>query len=164
MAHADGRFIAGDLSFRCTLGKGGIISAADKREGDGASPVGVWPIRSVYYRPDRILQPQTGLNCIPLRPHDGWCDAPTDPLYNRPVTLPYPASHEKLWRTDHVYNVICELGFNDDPILPGQGSAIFMHLARANYEPTEGCVALSEADLLAVLKICTSDTTVEITG
>lgn len=162
MAHADGRFITGDLSFRCALGKGGVISAENKREGDGASPIGIWPISNVYYRPDRIARPQTGLNCIPLRPHDGWCDDPTDPLYNRPVTLPYPASHEKLWRVDHVYNVICELGFNDDPILPGQGSAIFMHLAKVNYEPTEGCVALAEADLLEVMKICTAQTTVEI--
>jgi L,D-peptidoglycan transpeptidase YkuD (ErfK/YbiS/YcfS/YnhG family) len=164
MAYADGRFIAGDLSFRCALGKGGVISAVDKREGDGASPIGNWPIRNVYYRPDRVKRPQTRLNCIPLRAHDGWCDAPADPLYNRPVTLPYPASHEKLWRVDHVYNVICELGFNDDPILPGHGSAIFMHLARVNYEPTEGCVALAETDLLAVLKVCTPDTVVEILG
>lgn len=163
IARSNGQFSGHDLSFRCALGKGGVIGADRKREGDGASPIGIWPIRRVYYRPDRMTAPDTQLACVPLRPHDGWCDDPSNPLYNRPVSLPYSASHEILWREDHVYDVICELGYNDDPVFPGKGSAIFMHLAHETYTPTEGCVALSEADLREVLRFCAPGAAVEIT-
>ncbi|HEY5346811.1 MAG TPA: hypothetical protein VIJ72_01360, partial [Rhizomicrobium sp.] len=82
----------------------------------------------------------------------GWCDAPGDPSYNRPVRLPYPASAEQLWREDHVYDIIVVLGFNDDPVIAGKGSAIFLHLAKPDYAPTAGCVALALPDMLAALK------------
>lgn len=141
----------GGLSFRCALGKGGVQPEADKREGDGATPLGRYPLRQVLYRPDRLAMPQTRLPCVALTPLSGWCDDPADPAYNRPVTLPYAASHEKLWRDDHVYDVIVVLGHNDDPPVPGLGSAIFLHLARPDYSGTEGCVALAQADLLTLL-------------
>ncbi len=150
-ANADGRFAFGDASVRCALGKGGVVTAEAKREGDGGSPIGVWAMRRVFYRPDRLSAPLTALPVISLRPSDGWCDAPDDAAYNRPVILPFPASHEKLWRGDHVYDVIVELGYNDDPVVAGKGSAIFLHVARDDYAPTEGCVALALQDLLAVL-------------
>ena len=89
---------------------------------------------------------------VPIREHDGWCDDPADPLYNRPVTLPYDASHEKMWREDDVYDIVVELGHNDDPPVPGLGSAVFLHVAKPDYEATEGCIALSEADLRTALK------------
>ena len=82
---------------------------------------------------------------------DGWCDAPGDPAYNRPVKLPYSASAERLWREDHLYDIIVVLGFNDDPVVAGKGSAIFLHLAKADYAPTAGCVALALDDMLAAL-------------
>lgn len=150
-ARANGQFSKNDHFVRCALGKGGVVGAEIKREGDGASPQGVWPMRRVFYRPDRLAPPQTALPVLSLRPSDGWCDAPGDGAYNRPVVLPYPASHETLWREDGVYDVIVELGYNDDPVVAGKGSAIFMHVARENYAPTEGCVALALDDLLAVL-------------
>lgn len=134
---------------RCAIGRGGY--ALDKREGDGATPIGIWPFRLVYYRPDRGPAPKTGLEVRPLSKNDGWCDAPDDPAYNRPVTLPYPASHEEMWRDDHLYDIVIVLGHNDDPPVPGRGSAIFMHVARDGYEPTEGCVALKRQDLEHVL-------------
>lgn len=136
----------------CTLGRAGIVPAEVKREGDGASPAGIWPMRRVFYRPDRVEPPQTALDRVPLRPFDGWCDAPGHPLYNRPVRLPFPASHETLWREDHVYDLIVELGYNDAPVRDGAGSAIFLHLMRPDSAPTEGCVALALADLLEVLR------------
>lgn len=151
-AHGDGRFTGDRIEARCALGKGGLIAALDKREGDGASPIGVWPLRRVFWRSDRVARPETRLETVPLRRHDGWCDAPGHPLYNRFVTRPFPASHEQLWREDVVYNLIVELGHNDSPPVPGLGSAIFMHLAKPDYTPTEGCVALAEDDLRAVLK------------
>ncbi|MEL6285274.1 MAG: L,D-transpeptidase family protein [Pseudomonadota bacterium] len=161
-AHADGRFRGEGLSLRCVLGKGGVAAPADKREGDGASPLGVWPMRRVFYRPDRLAPPETGLSKVPLAPHDGWCDDPAHRLYNRPIQQPFNASHERLWRDDHVYDLIVELGYNDDPVTPGAGSAIFFHLTRPDLAPTEGCVALSLEDFLAVLMRCSDGSCLEI--
>lgn len=144
-----------DKRVRCALGRGGL--RADKREGDGATPLGCFPLRRVLYRPDRLSAPKTGLPCEPMAPDDGWCDEPADPAYNRPVKLPYPASHERLWREDGVYDLVVVLGHNDDPPTPGAGSAIFLHLARPDYSPTEGCVALRREDLLDLLKDCGPD-------
>ncbi len=129
-----------------------MIPAADKREGDGASPIGRWPVRRVFYRPDRSAPPETGLPAIALRPDDGWNDDPAKAAYNRLVPLPCRGSHERLWRPDGLYDLIVELGYNDDPPLAGRGSAIFLHVARPGYRPTEGCVALADADLREVLK------------
>jgi L,D-peptidoglycan transpeptidase YkuD (ErfK/YbiS/YcfS/YnhG family) len=151
IAHPDGRFDFGPRAFRCALGRSGVLAADEKREGDGSSPVGVWPIRRLLYRPDVGLPP-TALPARPIARDDGWCDAPADPAYNRPVKLPYPASCEALWREDHVYDLVVVLGHNDDPPRPGLGSCIFLHLARADFSPTEGCVALARADLEAVLR------------
>lgn len=150
--NARGKFSGGKVTCRCTLGKGGVIGAKQKREGDGATPLGVWRMKRVFYRPDRVARPETRLPVVPLSPHDGWCDAPDHPLYNRPVRLPFASSHETLWREDHVYDVIVELAHNDDPVVPGWGSAIFFHLARPDYRPTEGCVAIALEDMLAALK------------
>ena len=162
IARADGSFFGMDFTCQCALGVGGVIGAGLKREGDGASPIGIWQTRRLFYRPDRMAPPATRLPMVPLRAHDGWCDAPDDPLYNHPVALPSPASAEKLWRADHVYNLIVELGYNDDPVISGKGSAIFMHLAREAYQPTEGCIALNETDLRTVLRFLTPDSRIEI--
>ena len=136
---------------KAAFGKGGVVPAAEKREGDGAGPIGAWPLRRVLYRPDKGQAPRTGLSVEAINPEDGWCDAPLDPAYNRPVTLPYPASAERLWRDDGLYDLVVILGYNDDPVVPGAGSAIFLHLASPGYGPTEGCVALARPDLEALL-------------
>lgn len=134
---------------RCAVGRGGI--GANKREGDGITPVGKWRMRALLFRPDRLPRaPLTGLPLRGLRPEDGWCDDPGDPLYNRPVKLPFRAHAENLWRDDVVYDLIVALGYNDDPPVPGRGSAIFLHVARPDFSPTEGCFALAHDDLLAV--------------
>ncbi len=137
---------------RCALGRTGVTPAESKREGDGASPIGVWPIRGVFRRSDRLSQPETSLPATALIPEAGWCDDPADPFYNRLVILPYAASHEELWREDGLYDLIVELGYNDDPVVKGKGSAIFLHLAREDYFPTEGCIACALPDLLAMLR------------
>jgi L,D-peptidoglycan transpeptidase YkuD (ErfK/YbiS/YcfS/YnhG family) len=136
---------------KAALGKGGLKPAAEKREGDGASPIGAWPLRRVLYRPDKGPPPQTALPVEAIGPEDGWCDAPLDPNYNRPVTLPHATSAERMWRDDDLYDLVVVLGHNDDPVIPGAGSAIFLHLAKPDYAPTEGCVALARADLEALL-------------
>jgi L,D-peptidoglycan transpeptidase YkuD (ErfK/YbiS/YcfS/YnhG family) len=161
--HADGRLELGDgRVVRAALGKGGLKPASEKREGDGASPIGVWPIRKVLYRPDKDGIPQTALTLEALAANDGWCDAPGDPNYNRPVTLPYPASAETMWRSDSLYDLVVVLGHNDEPVVPGAGSAIFLHLAKPDYSPTEGCVALARDDMLAFLALAKPGDAVEI--
>jgi L,D-peptidoglycan transpeptidase YkuD (ErfK/YbiS/YcfS/YnhG family) len=134
---------------RCAIGRGGVVR--DKREGDGATPVGRWPLRRVLFRPDRLAAPHTRLPVAPLAPDAGWCDDPADPAYNRPVRLPYAGRHERLWREDGLYDVIVVLAHNDDPPVPDLGSAIFLHVARPDFAPTEGCVALARDDLLWLL-------------
>jgi L,D-peptidoglycan transpeptidase YkuD (ErfK/YbiS/YcfS/YnhG family) len=149
-----------DRTYRCALGRGGVH--IDKREGDGVTPVGRFPLRRVLYRPDRLSAPVTRLPVAPLAPDDGWCDDPVDAQYNRPVRLPYAARHEELWRADALYDVIVVIGHNDAPVVAGMGSAIFMHLASADYRPTQGCVALARQDLLDVLAGVGADTVLEI--
>jgi L,D-peptidoglycan transpeptidase YkuD (ErfK/YbiS/YcfS/YnhG family) len=145
----DGSARIGGAQFRCAIGRGGV--RADKREGDGATPVGRWPLREVFYRADRLARPSTVLPARALEKNDGWCDAPDDAQYNRHVTHPYPASAEKLWRADHLYDLIVVVGYNDAPVVSGKGSAIFLHVARTNYTPTVGCVAFKPSDLLSIL-------------
>jgi L,D-peptidoglycan transpeptidase YkuD (ErfK/YbiS/YcfS/YnhG family) len=141
----------GGVEFRCALGRGGVTR--DKREGDGATPVGTWPLREVFYRADRVLRPKTALPLRKLKRSDGWCDAPGDAHYNRRVKLPYPASAEHLWRADRLYDLIVVVGYNDAPVRPDAGSAIFLHVARADYAPTAGCVAFARADLRKILRL-----------
>jgi L,D-peptidoglycan transpeptidase YkuD (ErfK/YbiS/YcfS/YnhG family) len=122
-----------------------------KREGDGATPTGLFRLESIYYRPDRGPRPQTGLPLKIIRPTDGWCDAPADRNYNRSVCHPYPASAEEMWRPDGLYDVVVVLDCNRRPRIRGRGSAIFMHVARPGFKPTEGCIALRRADLVRIL-------------
>lgn len=150
--HPDGLLTWPGGSLPSVLGRGGI--KLDKREGDGATPVGCFPLRRVLWRADRLPMPRTGLPLQAIEPDDGWCDDPADPAYNRPVKRPYAASHEALWREDGVYDVIVVMGHNDDPVAPGLGSAVFFHVARPDRSPTEGCVALPLDDLLRVLAVC----------
>jgi L,D-peptidoglycan transpeptidase YkuD (ErfK/YbiS/YcfS/YnhG family) len=135
---------------RAAIGPAGI--ARKLSEGDGVTPLGVFSLRRVFYRADRIAKPESILPVRAIAKDDGWCDAPEDVNYNRLVTLPYPAGAENLWREDHVYDLIAVIGFNDDPVVPDKGSAIFLHLARPDYLATAGCVALAEADLRAALE------------
>lgn len=146
--------------FRCTLGRGGVTT--DKREGDGATPAGAYPLRQLLYRSDRLAPPTNALPTSPLRPRDGWCDDPGHSAYNRPVTLPLDASSESMWRDDHLYDLVVVLGYNDDPVVSGLGSAIFLHVASPEYSPTEGCIALAKEDLLTVLADITPGSDIRI--
>ncbi len=161
LVQGDKLMLAGQV-FRCALGRSGVKPAEEKREGDGFTPAGTYALRRVYYRADRLEKPLCQLPVQVLTPADGWCDAPDDANYNRFVLLPYSASHEELWREDKLYDVIVEIGHNDDPVVPYLGSAIFMHVARDNYGPTGGCISLSLNDLLAVLGQVTEESTVTV--
>lgn len=139
------------LTLRAAHGRSGITNT--KREGDGATPSGLLKLVRVFYRADRIGPPRCHVPIQPLSPQDGWCDEQTDKAYNKPVRLPYRASHEELWRNDHVYDIIGVLDWNLNPVTPGNGSAIFFHIATPDYAPTAGCVALNLADMQTVLAI-----------
>ena len=164
VATADGWLEMADRRVRCALGPAGVVPAAAKREGDGASPAGIWPIRDVWYRPDRGPPPACELRVRAMRPEDGWCDDPADPAYNRHVLLPYPASAERLWRDDGLYDIVVVLGYNDDPPQPGRGSCIFLHVAKPDFSPTQGCVAVARAELEALLAGAHPGDAVEIRG
>ena len=135
----------------CIIGHGGAVAAADKREGDGATPLGVWPLRCALLRPGRGLTPPRALPWRWLRPADGWSDDPADPAYNRAVRHPHRFSAEHLWRDDAVYDAVVVLGHNDAPPMPRLGSAIFLHATRPDRRPTEGCVAVDARVLAALL-------------
>jgi L,D-peptidoglycan transpeptidase YkuD (ErfK/YbiS/YcfS/YnhG family) len=149
IVHPNGRLIWRGQTSRCALGKGGV--RVDKQEGDGATPSGLLPLRRVFYRADRVAPPRCQLPIEPIAPTDGWCDDPGHRDYNRLVHLPHDARHEELWRQDAIYDVVAVLGWNDQPVVKGRGSAIFLHVARSDYPPTEGCVALALPDVLRLL-------------
>jgi L,D-peptidoglycan transpeptidase YkuD (ErfK/YbiS/YcfS/YnhG family) len=134
---------------RCAVGRSAI--AEKHREGDGITPVGTWPLRRVFYRTDRVDAFKTALPLAPLERDQGWCETPDDPDYNKLVRLPHRASAESMWREDGLYDVVVVVGYNDAPVMPGAGSAIFIHVAREDFGPTEGCVALRRSDLLDAL-------------
>jgi L,D-peptidoglycan transpeptidase YkuD (ErfK/YbiS/YcfS/YnhG family) len=134
---------------RVALGRSGI--RALKREGDGGTPLGRLPIRKLLYRADRVTRPRTALPVRVIRDHDGWCEDPADRNYNHLVKLSPRSSVDRLRRTDHLYDLVLVLGYNDRPRVRGKGSAIFVHLARPGYTPTAGCIALSRRDLSALL-------------
>lgn len=139
----------GGLAFACALGRSG--RRVRKREGDGATPIGSWRLLGVLYRADRVRRPVTALPVRPIAPVDGWCDAPGDRNYNRYVRHPYPASAERLWRDDSLYDVVVVLSHNRRPRVQGAGSAVFMHVAQSGYAPTAGCIALKRTHLLRLL-------------
>lgn len=147
-------------NYACALGPAGV--ARSKREGDGATPAGIFPLRTVWYRADQIERPTTALPLQETQPSDGWCDAPEDPNYNRAIEFPYGASAERMWRNDGVYDLVVVIGHNDEPVVRGNGSAIFMHIANPEFGPTEGCIALRREDLLTLVNILTRDSTIEI--
>ncbi len=135
----------------CAMGRSGLIDAARKREGDGATPIGRWRLVRVYFRPDRVDPPRCRLPVSPLSEQDGWCDAPHDPAYNRHVLRPYPASHEAMWRADGLYDIVVTTDHNSDPVVPGAGSAIFLHCRNPEGKPTAGCIALDRPVLQDLL-------------
>lgn len=158
---AAGRLRFGTVEMACTLGRNGVCAVAAKREGDGCTPLGAWPVRGVLLRPGKAKPTAIRLPWRWVREGDGWSDDPADPAYNRPVHLPRPFSAEMLLRADDAYDVIVVLGHNDAPPVSGHGSAIFLHLSEGR--PTAGCIAVDRADMLKLLSLLVAGDVVEIT-
>jgi L,D-peptidoglycan transpeptidase YkuD (ErfK/YbiS/YcfS/YnhG family) len=132
------------------LGRGGIL--ANKREGDGGTPKGSFRARRLWWRADRHMQPRTFLPVRPIRAEDAWCEDPTDRHYNRPIRLKRDESGDRLRRDDHLYDFIIEIDHNTSPRVAGRGSAVFLHLARENFGPTAGCISMTKASMLQLLR------------
>ncbi|MDO9527251.1 MAG: L,D-transpeptidase family protein [Gemmobacter sp.] len=130
----------------CSLGRGGIVAAKDKREGDGATPAGSHRIVGMLYRPDRLVRPATW--ALPIRPSDVWSDDPTDPDYNLMARAPHGFRHERLYRADPLYDLILITDWNWPYAVKGRGSAIFVHCWRGPRYPTAGCVGFDRHDLI----------------
>lgn len=150
-------------AYHCIIGKAGLIDAANKREGDMATPVGTWTMRRVYFRPDKLAPPKTVLPVYPLMHNFGWCDDPEDRAYNQLVCRPYQARHEVLWRSDNRYDLLVVLGYNDAPPVPGLGSAIFFHLCAEDTKSTQGCVAVFQDCMTELLAAASPDLALRIT-
>jgi L,D-peptidoglycan transpeptidase YkuD (ErfK/YbiS/YcfS/YnhG family) len=152
---------AGALEFRCAVGRAGVVAAAAKREGDRATPAGHFPVRPGFFRADRVTA-DSPLPFRPIAPDMWWDDDPASPAYNT-LRLQAPAGHpERLWRDDGLYDWIVPLGWNDDPPVPGKGSAIFLHAARPDFAPTAGCVAIAAGDWPRLLPLLTPETRIDI--
>jgi L,D-peptidoglycan transpeptidase YkuD (ErfK/YbiS/YcfS/YnhG family) len=147
--YRDGLLEGAGMRLRAVCGRAGV--SAHKEEGDGATPAGRLALLRVLYRADRLRAPRCAVPVEPIGPADGWCDDVADAAYNKPVRLPYAGRHEALWRADRIYDVVGVLGWNTAPIVPGRGSAIFLHVATPDFGPTAGCIALALADVLACL-------------
>jgi L,D-peptidoglycan transpeptidase YkuD (ErfK/YbiS/YcfS/YnhG family) len=146
-----GWLTAGHLTIPVALGRGGI--RANKREGDGGTPRGSFRPRRLWWRADRHSRPRTFLPVRAIAAEDAWCEDPGDRHYNRPIRLTCEQGGDRLRRADHLYDFIIEIDHNTRPRIPGRGSAVFLHLARENFGPTAGCVAMTRSAMLRLLRL-----------
>jgi L,D-peptidoglycan transpeptidase YkuD (ErfK/YbiS/YcfS/YnhG family) len=146
--------------FRCALGKNSVKKKM--QEGDNITPKGIFKITKIYYRQDKIKKIKTLIKKIKIRKEMGWCDDPRSIFYNKQIKLPSKFSYERLYRKDHIYDLLAVLNYNTNPVIKNKGSAIFMHIAKKNYSPTAGCVALKKNDLIKLLEIIKKNTKIKI--
>ena len=145
---------------KCSIGKRGI--GKKRKEGDLITPKGIYKIKYILYRKDRVKRIETKLKKIVIKKNMGWCNDAQSKQYNKLIKLPSIYSHEKLYKKENVYDIILVLNYNMKPIIKNKGSAIFVHVSKKNYEKTEGCVALKKIHLIKVLKGLKNNTSVKI--
>ncbi len=149
-----------EFKFRCSIGKGGITK--NKLEGDKKTPKGTYDLGNLYFRNDKHHKPETKIKCIPISKKMGWCDDVYNKKnYNKLVQINENIKCEKLYRTDNKYDFLIPIQYNSKKIIPGKGSAIFIHLTN-NYEYTDGCIALKKNDFLTLIKLINKKTKIKI--
>jgi len=148
------------LKYKCSLGKNGVTK--NKVEGDKCTPSGTYRLKQVFYRADRIKKITTNLKKVKIKKNMGWCDDPSSERYNRLIKITYKFSHERLYRKDHIYDIVVILNYNMNPVVKKRGSAIFMHITKKNYLKTLGCIALKKNDLLKILNKVKKDNIIKI--
>ena len=145
--------------FQCAIGKKGINSK--KKEGDFCTPKGIFSIKNLYYRSDRLTKPETKITVKKIKKHMGWCNDPKNKKYNSLIRINKKIRHEKMYRKDHKYDLVIVINYNLKKPIPYKGSAIFIHLTN-NYKPTAGCIALKKKDLLILIRIISKKTKIKI--
>ena len=149
-----------NFKFRCALGKNGIKKKI--KEGDNITPKGRFKLTKIYYRQDKIKKIKCLIKKIGIKKNMGWCDDPKSNFYNQQIKLPSKFSHEKLYRNDRIYDLLVVVNYNTKPIIKNKGSAIFLHIAKKNYEKTKGCVALKKKHLIQLLAVIRKNTIIKI--
>jgi L,D-peptidoglycan transpeptidase YkuD (ErfK/YbiS/YcfS/YnhG family) len=149
-----------NLKYRCSVGKAGIKNKI--KEGDNITPKGIFKLLKLYYRADKIKKVETELKKIKIKKNMGWCDDPESRYYNKEIKIPNNFSYEKLYRNDNIYDLIIVLSYNISPTIKNKGSAIFIHIAKDKYLPTEGCIALKKIHLIKILKEIKLNTLIKI--
>ena len=145
---------------KCAVGKRGVN--LKRKEGDFITPIGLYKIKYILYRKDRIKKIPSKLRKIRIKKNMGWCDDPKSKRYNKLVNLPFSYGYEQLFKKENIYDIILVLNYNMNPVKKDKGSAIFVHVAKKNYEKTRGCVAVKKLDLLKILKEIKVKTKVKI--
>ena len=148
-----------DFLFQCTIGKKGINSK--KKEGDFCTPKGIFSIKNLYYRPDRLIKPETKITVKKIKKHMGWCNDPKSKFYNKEIKVNKSISHEMLYRKDYKYDIFLVIKYNYKKVIKSLGSAIFIHLTK-NYQPTAGCIALRKKDFLILLRLINTKTKLKV--
>ena len=139
-----------DYRIKCSIGKRGIRKK--RTEGDKSTPKGIFKIKYLLYRKDRLSGIRTKLKKYSIKKNMGWCDDVNSKKYNKLIILPSNLKHEKLYIKDHIYDLVIVINYNMNPIVKNKGSAIFLHIAKKNYSPTKGCVAISKENMRILLK------------
>ena len=139
-----------NYKIKCAIGKNGI--AKNKREGDLKTPSGIFKLKKIFYRKDRIKIVNTILKKKTIKKNIGWCDDPSSRYYNKEIKFPFDGSAEKFWRKDNIYDLIIVINYNYNPIIKNKGSAIFLHICKKNYLATKGCVAINKKDMMNLIK------------
>jgi len=149
-----------NFKIKCAIGKNGVTK--NKNEGDLKTPKGIFKLKKIFYRKDRIKFFKSAIkkNCI--KKNIGWCDDPNSKYYNREIKFPFNGSAEKFWRKDNIYDLIIVINYNFKPIIKNRGSAIFLHICKKNYAPTKGCVAINKKDMMNLLVNIKSNTKIII--
>ena len=145
---------------KCSIGKSGIKKS--KKEGDLATPKGVFQLGCLYYRNDRIKKLKSKLKKKIIKKKMGWCNDSKSKKYNKEIYFPFKYKAEKLYKKNGIYDLFIDIKYNSKPIIKNKGSAIFLHIAQNKYKPTQGCVALSKKDFLKILPLINKRTKIAI--
>ncbi len=151
-----------DNSYTCAIGKNGTTN--EKKEGDGCTPLGKYSLGRIYFRKDKVILPDLKIPTTIIDKNTGWCDDILSDDYNKVISFPFNYSAEKFYKSDDVYDILCVIEYNSNPIIKGKGSAIFMHVARDDYSGTEGCIALRKEHLITILSQIDLETKINIIG
>ena len=149
-----------DYKLKCSIGKSGIASS--KREGDLATPRGLYKLGLLYYRKDRLKVPRCNIRKKNIKKNMGWCNDSKSKSYNKEITFPFKYTAEKLFRRDKKYDLLIVLKYNISPVIKKKGSAIFIHLTNKTYRPTAGCIAITREDFLKILPLINNKTKIKI--